>query len=83
LRVAQLVRLLVVEPTHQGSSPQLGAGACNFLNLSQDLTDAILSVCGDVLLIGACVLIGVSVYVCVWKHLRLYYVISKKEKVLC
>jgi hypothetical protein len=72
----------MVEPTHQGSSPQLGASACNFLNLFQELTDAILSVLGDVLLIGAFVFIGVSVHVCICKHLHLYYVIHKNEPTL-
>ena len=48
LSVAQLVRFLVVEPAHQGSSPRLDNGACIFLNLFQDFTGAILLVVGDV-----------------------------------
>ena len=32
----QLVRSLVVEPTHPGSSPRLGTGARIFLDLFQD-----------------------------------------------
>ena len=33
LIIDQLVRSLVVEPTHPGSSPRLGTGARTFLNL--------------------------------------------------
>ena len=43
-----MVRFLVVEPAHQGSSPRLDNGARIFLNLSQNLTGAILLVVGDV-----------------------------------
>ena len=39
----------MVEPIHQGSSPRLSTSARIFLNLFQDLTCAILSVVGDVL----------------------------------
>jgi hypothetical protein len=46
--VAQLVRFLVVEHVHLGSSPQLSIGARIFLDLFQDLTDAIVLVVGDV-----------------------------------
>ena len=48
LSVAQLVRFLVVEPAHPGSSLRLGTGARNFLDLFQDLTGTILSVVVDV-----------------------------------
>ena len=48
LSVAQLVRFLVVEPAHQGSSLRLGTGVRIFLNLFQDLTGAILSVVANV-----------------------------------
>ena len=36
LIIDQLVRSLVVEPTHPGSSPRLGTGARTFLDLFQD-----------------------------------------------
>ena len=36
LIIDQLVWSLVVEPTHPGSSPQLGTGARTFLNLFQN-----------------------------------------------
>ena len=36
LIIDQLVRSLVVEPTHPNSSPRLGMGARTFLNLFQD-----------------------------------------------
>ena len=36
LIIDQLVRSLVVEPTHPGSSPRLGTGARIFLNFLQD-----------------------------------------------
>jgi len=48
LSVAQLARLLVVQPAHQSSSPRLGAGARIFLDLFHDLTGTILSVVGNV-----------------------------------
>ena len=44
MSVAQLVRLLVVEPAHQGSSLRIGTSARIFL----DLTGNFLSVVGDV-----------------------------------
>jgi hypothetical protein len=37
LVIHQLVRFLVVEPAHQGSSPRLGTGVRIFLDLFQDL----------------------------------------------
>jgi hypothetical protein len=39
---------LVVEPVHPGSNPRLGMDVCIHLDLFQDLTDAMLSVVGDV-----------------------------------
>jgi hypothetical protein len=49
LIIDQLVRFLMVEPVHPGSSPRLGTGARIFLNLFQDLTALyMLSVVGDV-----------------------------------
>jgi len=50
LSVVQLVRFFVVElePTHQRSNSRLGTGARIFLDLFQNLTDAILLVVGDV-----------------------------------
>jgi hypothetical protein len=46
--LALVVRSLVVEPAHPGSSPRLGMGVCIYLDLFQDLTGAMLSVVGDV-----------------------------------
>jgi hypothetical protein len=45
LRVTQLVRFLVVKPLFPSSSPRLGAGGHIFLDLFQDLIDAILLGC--------------------------------------
>ena len=46
--LALVVRSLVVEPAHPGSSPRLGMGVCIYLDLFQDLSGAMLSVVGDV-----------------------------------
>lgn len=48
-RILKLVRFLVVEPDHQGSSPQLDIGARIFLDLFQNLNGVILSVVGGML----------------------------------
>jgi hypothetical protein len=46
LSVAHLAKILVVEPTHHGSSPRLGTEARIFLDLFQDLSGAIFPVVG-------------------------------------
>lgn len=43
-----MVRFLVIEPAHQGSSLRLGTGVRIFINLLQELTGTILSVVGNV-----------------------------------
>ena len=45
LRVTQLVRFLVVKPLFLSSNPQLGMGGHIFLDLFQDLIDAIILGC--------------------------------------
>jgi len=43
-----MIRFLVVEPTHPGSSPRLGTVDRIFLELSQDFYGIMFSVVGDV-----------------------------------
>jgi hypothetical protein len=45
--MALVVRSLVVEPAHPGSSSRLGMDVCIYLDLFQDLIGAMLSEVGD------------------------------------
>ena len=90
---AQLVRLPIVEPAHPGSSPQLGTGACIFLNLNlfQNLSGAILPVVGGMATrrlwwlsqswgsAGSDVLIGIGLCELVYERMRLYCVLQNKH----
>jgi hypothetical protein len=65
-RILKLVSYLVVEPVHQGSSPQLGIDARSFLDLFQDLNDAILSVVGGMLVDSDALMVTSSISKICW-----------------
>ena len=61
--IAQLVRFFVVKTAHLDLSPRLGTSAHIFLNLFQNLSDAIVLVEGDMLVNSEASMVTFSIFI--------------------